>query len=151
MIVALPLHLLAVIVWVGGMFFAHQILRPSTSTFEPPVRLAQWRRVFARFFPWVWVCVLVLLASGYAMVFIGFQGFGDLPLYVHIMQGLGLIMMAAFAHLFAAPWKRFRRAVDGADWAAAGAQLNQIRAIVTVNLALGIITVVVAASGRVWG
>jgi uncharacterized membrane protein len=151
MIIFLPLHLLAVIVWVGGMFFAHQILRPTVGALDPPVRLAQWRRVFGRFFPWVLVAIVVLLASGYGMVFAKFGGFARLPLYVNIMQGLGIVMMLAFGHLMSAPWKRFRRAVDGGDWTAAAAQLNQIRGIVTFNLLLGIVVVAVAASGDYWG
>lgn len=150
MIVALPLHFLSAIVWIGGMFFAHQILRPTAGALDAPVRLAQWRRVFARFFPWVWVAILVLLATGTFMIFDKFGGFAELPLYVNIMAGVAIIMMLAFGHLVSAPWKRFRRAVDGADWTTAGAQLNQIRAIVTFNLVLGIIVVIVAASGDYW-
>lgn len=147
MIILLPLHVLAVIVWVGGMFFAHQILRPTAGALDAPVRLAQWRRVFARFFPWVGIAVVVLLATGFAMMAMAFGGMGHAPVYVHVMMGLGIIMMLAFGHLVSAPWKRFRRAVDGADWTAAAAQLNQIRGIVTFNLALGIVVVVIAASG----
>lgn len=150
MIIASALHFLAALIWVGGMFFAHQILRPSVAPLDPPVRLAQWRRVFARFFPWVFVSIIVLLASGYTMVFVKFGGFKGLPLYVNIMQGLGIIMMLAFGHLFSAPWKRFRRAVDAGDWTVATAQLTQIRVIVTLNLLLGLIIVAVAASGDYW-
>jgi uncharacterized membrane protein len=150
MIVALPLHLLAVIVWVGGMFFAHQILRPTAGALEPPVRLAQWRRVFARFFPWVGIAIVVL-ATGFYMAFAKFGGMAGLPLSVNLMLGLGIIMMLAFGHLVGAPWGRFRRAVDGGDWSAAAAQLKTIRAIVTFNLVLGIIVVIEAASGNYWG
>jgi uncharacterized membrane protein len=151
MIIALPLHMLAVVLWVGGMFFAHQILRPTVGALDGPVRLAQWRRVFARFFPWVGIAVIVLLATGFYMITAKFGGFAHLPLYVNIMMGLGIIMVLAFGHMVSAPWKRFRRAVDGSDWAAAAGQLNQIRGIVTFNLILGIIVVIVAASGDYWG
>jgi uncharacterized membrane protein len=139
-------HILAAVVWVGGMFFAHQMVRPSVGPLDPPIRLALWRRIFERFFSWVWVAVILLLASGFAM-----QGLGVNGLHVQIMEGLGLIMMLAFAHLYFAPWKRFRRAVDNADFPAAAAQLNQIRRIVEFNLALGLIVVVVGATGRYWG
>ena len=33
------LHLLGVVVWVGGMFFAHMALRPSVLALNPPERL----------------------------------------------------------------------------------------------------------------
>ena len=37
--IALWLHLLATVVWVGGMFFAHVALRPAVAALPPPVRL----------------------------------------------------------------------------------------------------------------
>jgi uncharacterized membrane protein len=151
MIIGLLFHILAAVIWVGGMFFAHQMLRPAAGALEPAQRLPLWRRVFSRFFPWVWASVVALLASGYSMVFLGFGGFAHVGLHVHIMQGLGIIMMLAFAHLYFAPWRRFRDAVDAGELAAAASQLDQIRMIVTFNLVLGLVVVVVGATGRYWG
>jgi uncharacterized membrane protein len=139
-------HILAAVVWVGGMFFAHQMVRPSVGALDGPVRLALWRRIFERFFAWVWAAVVLLLVTGVGMEIAGIQG-----LHVKIMEALGVIMVLAFGHLFFAPWKRFRRAVDGGDFPAAAAQLNQIRRIVEFNLALGLIVVVIGATGRYWG
>lgn len=139
-------HILSAVIWVGGMFFAHQMVRPSIGTLDAPVRLALWRRIFERFFAWVWAAALLLLITGLAMEILGVRG-----LHVTIMEVLGVIMILAFGHLFFAPWKRYRRAVDGGDFAAAARQLNQIRRIVEFNLALGLIVVVVGATGRYWG
>jgi uncharacterized membrane protein len=150
MVVGILFHILAAVFWVGGMLFAHAMLRPAALSLDPPLRLALWRRVFERFFPAVWVAVAVLLASGYAMVVFGFGGFAHLPLYIDVMQAIGIVMILIFAHLFFAPWRRFRRAVDSEDYPAAGVQLNQIRRIVTLNLVLGLIVVVVGATGRYW-
>ncbi len=151
MIIGLFLHILAAVAWVGGMFFAHFMLRPAAALLEPAQRLPLWRGVFDRFFPWVWVSIAALLASGYGMIFLGFGGFRAVGLHVHVMQATGIIMMLVFAHVFFAPWPRFRRAVDAGDFAAAAAQLAQIRRIVAFNFALGVITVVVGATGRYWG
>jgi uncharacterized membrane protein len=151
MIIGLLFHILAAVIWVGGMFFAHQMLRPAAGALEPAQRLPLWRRVFSRFFPWVWASVVVLLASGYAMVFLGFGGFAHVGLHVHIMQGLGIIMMLAFGHLYFASWRRFRDAIDRGELGAAASQLDQIRMIVTFNLVLGLVVVVVGATGRYWG
>jgi uncharacterized membrane protein len=139
-------HILAAVIWVGGMFFAHQMVRPSVGALDAPVRLALWRRIFERFFAWVWVAVVLLLVTGVGMEISGVQG-----LHVTVMEELCDIMVLAIGHLFFAPWKRFRRAVDGGDFAAAAVQLNQIRRIVEFNLALGLIVVVVGATGRYWG
>lgn len=151
MIVGLFFHILAAVIWVGGMFFAHQMLRPAAGPLEPAVRLPLWRRVFERFFPVVWLAVVALLASGFGMIVWGFGGFAAVGAYIQIMMGLGIIMMMIFAHLYFAPWKRFRRALDAGDLPAAQKQLDQIRTLVGVNLLLGLIVVVVGATGRYWG
>jgi uncharacterized membrane protein len=147
----LALHVLAAMIWVGGMFFAHQVLRPAIGTVEPAIRLPIWRRVFGRFFPWVWLSIGLLVASGYGMVFGHFGGFARVGLHIHVMQGTGILMMLLFAHLFFAPWRRFRAAVDSGDFVAAAKQLAQIRLIVGINLLLGIVTIVAGATGRYWG
>lgn len=144
----LAIHILAALFWVGGMAFAYTMLRPAAGALEPPVRLALWRRVFARFFPWVAVCIAALLITGIGMVVMYFGGMKDARLYIHIMMGLGIVMMLLFGHLYFAPWRRFQAAVDRSAWPDAGAQLSQIRWIVAINLALGIIVVVVGSAGR---
>ncbi len=151
MATAVSLHILAAIVWIGGMFFAILVLRPAAGELEPPERLALWRRAFARFFPWVWLAVVVLLGTGYWMIFAGFDGFAQLPLHINLMHGLGWLMALIYLHLWFAPYKRFKAALDAGETAVAAARLNQIRWIVTTNLALGLITAVIGASGRYWG
>jgi uncharacterized membrane protein len=151
MILGLTLHILGAVVWVGGMFLAYMVLRPAAGMLEPPARLALWRGVFERFFPWVWASVLALLLSGYGMLFFALGGFAGAGIHVHIMNVIGLIMMALFLHLYFAPWRRLQRALDAGDNAAAVRQLDQIRVIVAINLGLGLITSVIGASGRYWG
>jgi len=150
MSVLVPIHVLAAFVWVGGMFFAYQVLRPSAGPLEPPARLALWRRVFGRFFPWVWASVGLLLATGVAMIVIEFGNFDGASLYVSLMMSVGIVMMLLFAHLYFAPWRRFQRALDGGDTPAAGRNLDQIRRVVAINLVLGLATAAVGASGRFW-
>ena len=149
--ISLILHALSAVVWVGGMFFAHQVLRPAAATLEPGPRLALWSRVLGRFFAWVFAAVILLLLSGYTMVFDVFGGFAKIGLHIQLMQGIGILMVLLFLHLYFAPWRRFRAAVARQDWAEGGRQLGQIRTIVTVNLVLGIIVVAIGSSGRYWG
>jgi uncharacterized membrane protein len=150
MVVLLAIHILAAVVWVGGMFFAYMALRPAAGALDPPVRLPLWRRVFERFFLWVWASVAGLLVSGYGMIAL-LGGFGAVGIHVHIMQAIGIVMMLLFAHLFFAPWQRLRRAVDAADWPTGARNLNAIRLVVAINLVLGLIVVVIGATGRLWG
>ena len=149
--VGIALHTLAAVIWVGGMFFAYLILRPSAGSLEPAIRLPLWERVFSRFFPWVWLSIAVLLASGFSMIFMGLGGFTAVGIYVDAMMALGIVMMAIYAHLYFAPWKRFRRAVASGDWPGAAKELGQIRRIVAVNLTLGLVTVLIGAGGRYFG
>lgn len=149
-IAALSVHILAAVVWVGGMFFAHQVLRPAAGSLEPGRRLTLWSRVFGRFFAWVFVAIVLLLASGFWLISGIYGGFARIGLYIELMMGLGIIMMLLFLHLYFAPWRRFRAAVAREDWAEGGRQLAQIRTIVTINLVLGLIVVVIGGSGRYW-
>ena len=148
---ALALHILSAVVWVGGMFAAYLCLQPAAGPLEPPQRLGLWRRFFAKFFPWVWASVVLLLATGFWMMLAYFGGFARAPMYVNVMMALGLVMVALYAWLFHGPWLKFKRAVDAGDWPAAGAHLNRIRQIIAINLPLGLIVVIVGGTGRFWG
>jgi uncharacterized membrane protein len=148
---ALTFHILGAVVWVGGMFAAYVCLRPAAGVLEGPQRLKLWRGFFAKFFPWVWVSLVLLLGSGYWMLLTAFGGFKGAPLYIHLMQGIGWLMVALFVWMFHGPWLKFKRAVDAQDWPAAGEQIELIRQIIMVNLPLGLIVVVIGGTGRFWG
>lgn len=150
MVVGLAVHIIAAVIWVGGMFFAYMALRPSAGPLEPGPRLSLWQRVFTKFFPWVWASLLALVASGYGMVFLFLGGFRGVGIHVHVMQGTGIVMILVFLHLFFAPWRRFQRAITAGDLPAAGQNLETIRMLVATNLVIGLITVVVGATGRYW-
>jgi uncharacterized membrane protein len=150
LIVLVAAHILAALFWVGGMAFAYLMLRPAAGALEAPVRLTLWRDVFARFLPWVGVSIVALLVSGYAMMFMTYGGFRGVPLFIHVMQGTGILMMLIYLHLYFAPWPRLRKFVQAGDWPNAGKQLATIRKLVAINLALGVITVLVGSTGRYW-
>jgi uncharacterized membrane protein len=149
MILLLAVHILAALFWVGGMAFAYTMLRPAAGALEGPARLTLWRDVFGRFLPWVAVSIVGLLVSGYAMMFMAYGGFRA-PLYIHVMQGTGILMMLLYLHLYFAPWRRLQKFVQAADWPNAGKQLAMIRKLVAINLALGVVTVLVGSTGRLW-
>lgn len=146
---AIVLHLLSAVIWVGGMFFAHQILRPvAAELLEPPLRQPVWVGVFNRFFPVVWGIIFLLPITGYWMIFAVFGGFGGVGLYVHIMQGLGLLMIALFLYIYFVPFQKLKAAVAEKAWSNGKAHIDRIRDVVGINMVLGIITIVVGAGGR---
>lgn len=141
------LHLAGAIAWIGGMFFAHFCLRPAAlEVLEPPKRLPLWAATFARFLPYMAVAVLVILATGFALLFQ--VGFRQAPVGWHAMLALGLVMAAVFAYIYLALFPRFRERCAAADWPAAAQVLNGIRRLVTLNLVLGVCTVAAAVSAR---
>ncbi len=135
------LHVLCAVVWVGGMFFAIMVLRPSLAALEPPQRMALHTQVFHRFFKIVWHVMPLIILSGYAMIFAVFGGMAGVRWPVHVMTLLGLIMAAVFMFLYFVPYRRFQAATDGPSKAAAA---DMLRKLITVNLAIGIVTIVVA-------
>lgn len=145
---ALLLHVLAATLWVGGMFFALVCLRPAAAGLEPAPRLQLWEGVLRRFFPWVLMAALVLLLTGLWMIFAVLGGMKAIGLHVHLMLGLGVLMMLLALHLHFAPFKRLRKSVADGHWTDAGKSLNQIRLLITVNLALGLCVVAIASGGR---
>ena len=144
----LLLHLVGVIVWVGGMFFSYMVLRPaSAEILEAPERLPLWNGVLRRFFSWVWIAIAAILGSGLAMIAL-LGGFAAAGLHVHVMLAFGVVMMLIFAHVFFAGYGRLKRYVGAREWKAAGSAMAQIRMLVGLNLILGFITVAVATLGR---
>lgn len=136
------LHLLAAVVWVGGMFFAYLVLRPSMGVLEPNQRLLLHTQVFKRFFRAVWHAMPLSIITGFGMIFVFLGGMEHQNPKVHVMMALGLIMSAVFLFIFYGPYKRFRRTTDKAAMAAS---LDSIRKLIGVNLVLGIVTIVVGA------
>ncbi len=149
MLYSIALHTLAAVIWVGGMFFAHQALRPAAAqVLEPPLRLELWTQVFRRFFIWVWLSIVLLFATGYWMLFSYFGGFAGAGAHIHIMHGGGILMLIIYLYVFYAPYQKLRDAVIIQDYPLAGAQLNQIRKLVGLNTVIGLLVIIAGSGGR---
>jgi uncharacterized membrane protein len=137
-------HVLCAVLWVGGMFFAYVVLRPSLAVLEPPQRLALHAQVFRRFFLVVWHAMPLIILTGLVMMFRYYGGMEHVTWAVHAMMGLGLIMAAVFIAIFFGPYRRFRRSNDRPAMAAA---VDSIRKLIGINLILGLLTVAIAMYG----
>ncbi|MBF5004688.1 CopD family protein [Diaphorobacter caeni] len=141
------IHLFSIVIWVGGMFFAHFFLRPAVQALEAPVRVKLMRDVLGRFFQVVLILVLLVLVSGFGMIgemhrmAAGAGAKFNMPLSWIVMSVLGLIMVAVFGHIRFALYKRLNTAVEAGNWAAGGAALGSIRKWVAFNLALGLVII----------
>jgi len=146
---AFSLHLLAAALWVGGMFFAYTALRPvAASMLQPPMRLGLWQQVFSRFFPWVWLFVLILPLSGYYLIFSQFNGMDNVGITIHVMQLTGWIMIGLFVYLYFIPFKKLNIFIIEKKLPQAADCLNIIRKIIALNLGLGLITIIIGSTHR---
>lgn len=141
------LHVLAAVIWVGGMFFAWMVLRPAAvSQLQPPERLKLWAEVFRHFFKWVWVTLLTLPISGIGMWHMRFDSMDAAPRYVHIMAGLFLVMLALFLRIQLLLLPELKRSIAVQNWPEGGAALGKIRRLVGANLVTGLLVIVLASA-----
>lgn len=146
-------HVMAVILWVGGMLFAHCFLRPAAAQLEPPVRLKLMASVLGPFLNAVLAAIVLILLTGLAMI--GQEasqaartgGAFFMPASWTIMAAGGLVMMAIFGHIRFALYKRLAAAVAASDWPKGGQAMGGIRRWVGVNLLLGIAIVAIILMG----
>ena len=142
------LHVLSIIVWIGGMVFAHFFLRPAAMELPPPQRVPLMHGVLRRFFAAVLVAIVVVLATGLWMIgrvakeTVQAGLTFNMPLDWTLMAALGVLMMAIFAHIRFVLYKRLDRAVAAQDWPSGGAALGSIRTWVGVNLGIGLLIIV---------
>ena len=138
------LHLIAGIVWMGGMTFMLFALRPAAvATLEAQPRVVLMAEVFRRFYVWVMVAIVVLFTTGTHLYTSTFRaakmatGAGSVPLGWNVMLVLGLAMMLVFGHIYFAGFKKYKRAVALADWPLAAKAGGLIHTMTLVNFALG--------------
>jgi uncharacterized membrane protein len=137
-------HILCIVLWVGGMLFAHFFLRPALAPLEPAVRVRLMHDVLQRFFNAVTVVSLLALFTGYWMMgnvaksVVQSGGSFSSPLDWTVMAALGTVMVLIFGHIRFALFGRLKRAVAASDWSAGADALGKLRTWVGVNLALGL-------------
>ena len=133
-------HLLATIVWLGGISFMLLALRPAAAELlAPPQRLPLIVQVLQRFFTLVWVGIALLLLTGLTMLLL--IGMKHAPVGWHLMLGLGLVMFALFSHLYFGPFRRLKQAVSAANWPEGGRRTGQIATLAGINLMLGVLAI----------
>src|SRR5690606_29987364 len=94
------LHVLSIIVWVGGMLFTQFALRPAAASLDASARIRRMHDALGRFFRIALVAALVAVGSGLWMIgrvaketVRAGAGF-DMPLSWTVMATLGIVMLA---------------------------------------------------------
>ncbi len=144
--ILLLIHLLGVVVWIGGMFFAHTCLRPEAARqLPPPQRLPLLEGILGRFFQAVAVAIVAIFATG-LLRFADLHG-APAPAAWHTMAGIATIMLAIFAYIVIHPYRALRRAVESQSWQDGGKAMDAVRKLVFTNLVLGVLVIVIAFVG----
>ncbi len=135
----LLIHLLAAIVWIGGMAFAVGCLRPALANLGPAERQALVTSTLGRFLDWVALAVVGLWATGMGL-------FASTPLELvpaswWVMVALAVVMTGVFCLLKLRHLPALKRAREAGDLKAAGGILARMHRLVVTNLVLGLIAI----------
>ena len=146
-------HLLAVVVWVGGMAFALYCLHPAAKLLEPAQRVPLMHAVLRRFLAVVAIAAAVIFVSGAIMIGLAWSAAAragiafNMPLDWYAMVALFFAMLAVFVHIRLTLFRRLAAAVAAARWPDGAAALRAIRWEVTLNLVLGAFIVCIVRLG----
>ncbi len=136
-------HLLAVIVWIGGMAFTLFCLRPAARVLEPAARVTLMHAAMKRFITVVSIAALVIVVSGAAMIGISWSAAAragiafNMPLDWYTMIAIFFAMLVVFIHIRNVLFKHLDDAVTAARWPDGAAALAAIRWEISLNLVLG--------------
>ena len=143
------LHLIAGIVWMGGMTFMLFALRPAVvQMLDAQPRAILMGAIWKRFYAWVLVAIVVLFATGTHLYTATFRaarlatGEGAVPIGWNIMLVLGITMMLIFGHIYFAGFKKYKRAVAAGQWPLAAKAAGLIHTMTLINFALGWLAIV---------
>lgn len=147
MAIPLSMHVMAAIIWVGGMFLAYWVLRPAMESLDLPARVRLWMAILERFFSWIWVIAFLQPATGYWMIIHELGGFQNIGKHIIIMQVMGWMMIIIFIWVYLAPFGQMKEMIKEELYPEAGMYMLKIRRIMLINLTLGSIVSILAAVG----
>jgi uncharacterized membrane protein len=149
------IHLLSIVVWIGGMFFTVYCLRPAATLLEPPQRVQLMVAALGRFMKVVMVAAGLTLVTGVWMIgraakaTVQSGGSFNMPLDWYVMVVLGVLMMAVYGHIRWVLFKRLEQAANAQAWPVGAQVLGSIRQWVVANVILGVVIIVATRLGAV--
>lgn len=142
------IHILSMVLWIGGMMFVQWFLRPALLHLAAPARVMLLQEVLLRFFRAVIVASLAMLISGAWMLSNMLLRFrrADLPFEMPIswwvMTIAGTFMVGVFFHIRLNLFVSLRAALQFNDPERTASALSKIRIWVSINLVLGLLIIV---------
>ncbi|GBE57000.1 MAG TPA: hypothetical protein ENH13_07420 [Euryarchaeota archaeon] len=142
------LHILAAVVWIGGMVFNLFVVRPSMNVVDLPQRLKLADGILRRFIPVVWISVGLLVFTGLLMTLkrvaslevLLKTGYGNVLILKLILVAvmISIVVLIRYSLL-----PRFESLIDSQS-SDLNKVLRQMVTLVKVNLALGVLVLLLA-------
>jgi uncharacterized membrane protein len=148
MATAYALHLLFVAVWIGGLIFLQLALWPTASKQlqEPSVRIPLLTSTLERFLWLGWAAAIILPVTGFWLIGV-YGGMARLGWHIHLMTGVGVLMVLLHLALYLAAFLPLRRAVAAGEWDSAGRRLEWVRWLTWVLLLAGVLVILLTGLG----
>ena len=137
------IHLLSVVLWVGGMAFLLLTLRAGIGAIDPSARLVLQGAVYRRFFRTIWQVMPMAVVSGLLLLILLYSH-QKMPWEVMVMQTGGILMAALFIGMVLVPNKRFQAKL--AAGTATAADAAPVRRLLWITLGIGAIILVSVAN-----
>ncbi|GAB3589072.1 hypothetical protein [Acetobacter peroxydans] len=134
----LAVHIISIALWIGGIFYAVAILRPSLGLLDATQRTSIMLQTMSRFFKGLTHAIPTALISGWLLI-LHEGGFANAPWTVNAMQAFGIIMAGLFARLYFGPFQKVRRAIRPQASA-----FDSIRTQMLIIMALGFLAILSA-------
>lgn len=144
----LAIHILAVIIWLGGLFFLVVVLGPSAKSLDAAAASSFWYGTLSRSLAWGWLSLALIVVTGVAMVFLVFGGYGYIPNIHRVNMAIGIPAIALYGYVYLVPWRQFSRAVRSNDRVVAAKKLRQVRTLLATILVLALSAAFTSALGR---
>jgi len=141
-------HMLAAVVWIGGMVFNLLVVRPSMGVVDLPQRLKLADNILRRFIPVVWISVGLLVLTGLLMTLkrvASFEillktGYGNILI---LKLTVVAVMISIVASIRYSLLPRFESLIDSQS-NDLNKVLGQMVTLVKVNLVLGVLILLLA-------
>ena len=145
----LAIHILAVIIWLGGLFFLVVVLGPSAKSLDAAAAPSFWHRTLSHSLAWGWVSLVAIVGTGVALVFLVFGGYGGHVPNIHrVNMAIGIPAIALYGYTSLMPWRQFGHAARSNDRVVAAKKLHQVRTLLATILVLALSAAFMSALGR---
>lgn len=149
-------HMMATVIWIGGMFFNLAVLRPAMSILDAPQRLKLTQELLGRFLVAAWVCVAILAVTGIEISGIESSGYEGALLAKHatvafMITILTIISVFLFPRLKKLTWTETQAALRSSCQSSVNTEkqalvvMRTVLWLVRANLTLGILVLVFTA------